>query len=94
LAGAQVTEDVSSIWESGLIIKIQAPSADEITHVKPGKAPISCASHQHLNGEILDLLNAKEILALGLEYAEDNGGGFPFVKTMAEIAGQLIPPDC
>jgi alanine dehydrogenase len=31
-------------------------------------------------------------LALGLEYAEDNGGGFPFVKIMAEIAGQLILP--
>jgi alanine dehydrogenase len=92
LAGAQVTEELSSIWKSDLVIKIQAPSADEIAQMKPGKSLISCASHQHMSGEILDLLNAKKILALGLEYAEDNGGGFPFVKIMAEIAGQLILP--
>jgi alanine dehydrogenase len=75
-----------------LIIKIQAPHAEEISQMKTGKAIISCASHQHVNGAILDLLNEKKILALGLEYAEDNGGGFPFVKIMAEIAGQLILP--
>lgn len=92
LAGAQVTQELSSIWKSDLVIKIQAPSADEITQMKPSKTLISCASHQHMSGEILDLLNAKKILALGLEYAEDNGGGFPFVKIMAEIAGQLILP--
>lgn len=92
LAGGQVTEDVQSIWKSDLIIKIQAPHAEEISQMKTGKAIISCASHQHVNGAILDLLNEKKILALGLEYAEDNGGGFPFVKIMAEIAGQLILP--
>jgi alanine dehydrogenase len=92
LAGGQVTEDVQSIWKSDLIIKIQAPHAEEISQMKTGKAIISCASHQHINGAILDLLNEKKILALGLEYAEDNGGGFPFVKIMAEIAGQLILP--
>ena len=92
LAGGQVTEDVQSIWKSELIIKIQAPHAEEISQMKTGKAIISCASHQHVNGAILDLLNEKKILALGLEYAEDNGGGFPFVKIMAEIAGQLILP--
>jgi len=92
LAGGQVTEDVQSIWKSDLIIKIQAPHAEEISQMKTGKAIISCASHQHVNGAILDLLNEKKIMALGLEYAEDNGGGFPFVKIMAEIAGQLILP--
>ncbi len=92
LAGGQVTEDAQSIWKSDLIIKIQAPHAEEISQMKTGKAIISCASHQHVNGAILDLLNEKKILALGLEYAEDNGGGFPFVKIMAEIAGQLILP--
>lgn len=92
LAGGSLTNDLSQIWHCPLVIKINPPLPDEIELMKLGNALISCASNHQLSAELLDALNKKKILAIGLEYAEDNGGGFPFVKIMAEIAGQLVLP--
>lgn len=92
LAGASITEDIAQVWQSPLVIKISPPSEKEIELMKLGNCLISCASYHHLSVEIIDKIIQKKILAIGLEYAEDNGGGFPFVKIMAEIAGQLVLP--
>ena len=92
LVGASVSENQHQVWQCSLIIKINAPSLDEISHMKMGHAIISCASQHQLSAEAIDQLNQKKILAIGLELAEDNGGEFPFVKIMAEIAGQLVLP--
>ena len=92
LAGASVTEDLQQVWQGGLILKINAPTLEEIGRMMPGQAFVSCASRHQLSGELLDEINKKQLIAVGLEYAEDNAGGFPFVKIMAEIAGQLVLP--
>ena len=92
LAGASVSEDVAMIWQSALTLKITPPSIAEIARMKEGQAFISSASYQHLSAELIDAMNAKKLMAIGLEFVEDNGGGFPFIKIMAEIAGQLILP--
>ena len=92
LAGASVTESQNQVWQCPLIIKINAPTLGEISLMKMGHAIISCASQHQLSSEAIDQLNLKKILAIGLELAEDNGGEFPFVKIMAEIAGQLVLP--
>ena len=92
LAGASVTENQNQVWQCPLIIKMNAPTLDEISQMKIGNAIISCASQHQLSSEAIDQLNLKKILAIGLEYVEDNGGEFPFVKIMAEIAGQLVLP--
>jgi len=92
LAGASVTENQNEVWRCPLIIKINAPTLDEINFMKIGDAIISCASQYQLSAETIDQLNLKKILAIGLEYAEDNVGEFPYVKIMAEITGQLVLP--
>ena len=92
LAGASVSEDVAMIWQSALTLKITPPTIAEIARMKEGQAFISSASYQHLSSELIDAINAKKLMAIGLEFIEDNGGGFPFIKIMAEIAGQLILP--
>jgi alanine dehydrogenase len=92
LAGASVSEDVAMIWQSALTLKITPPTIAEIARMKEGQAFISSASYQHLSSELIDAINAKKLMAIGLEFVEDNGGGFPFIKIMAEIAGQLILP--
>lgn len=92
LAGANVTELKNQVWHCPLIIKINAPTEEEVGHMKMEQAIISCTSQHHLSSETIDQINLKKILAIGLEYIEDNGGDFPFVKIMAEIAGQLVLP--
>lgn len=92
LAGGTVTNDPSQIWESVLVIKIAAPTLLELEFCKPEICLISCANYQALNAKLIDKINQKRIIAIGLEYVEDNGGGLPFVRMMAEIAGQLILP--
>jgi alanine dehydrogenase len=87
-----VSEDVAMIWQSALTLKITPPTIAEIARMKEGQAFISSASYQHLSSELIDAINAKKLRAIGLEFVEDNGGGFPFIKIMAEIAGQLILP--
>jgi alanine dehydrogenase len=92
LAGASVTEDLQQVWQGGLILKINAPTLEEVGRMMPGQSFVSCASKNQLSGELLDEINRKQLIAIGLEYAEDNAGGYPFVKIMAEIAGQLVLP--
>ncbi len=92
LAGASVSEDLQQIWQGALILKINAPNLEEIGRMMPGQAFVSCASQHQLSSELLDEINRKQLIAVGLEFAEDNAGGFPFVKIMAEIAGQLVLP--
>jgi alanine dehydrogenase len=92
LAGASITNDPSQIWESELVMKIAAPTLLELEFCKPEICLISCANYQALSSKLIDKINQKRIMAIGLEYVEDNGGGLPFVRMMAEIAGQLILP--
>jgi alanine dehydrogenase len=92
MAGASVTEDLQQVWQGALILKINAPTLEEAGRMMPGQSFVSCASKNQLSGELLDEINRKQIIAVGLEYAEDNAGGYPFVKIMAEIAGQLVLP--
>ncbi len=92
LAGASVTNDSDQIWQSELVIKIAAPTLLELEFCKPEICLISCANYTSLNAKIIDKINQKKLMAIGLEFVEDNGGGLPFVKIMAEIAGQLILP--
>jgi alanine dehydrogenase len=92
LAGASLSDTQNQVWQCPLIIKINGPTLTEINQMKMGNAIISCASQHQLSAETIDQINLKKILAIGLEYVEDNGGEYPFVKIMAEIAGQLVLP--
>lgn len=92
LAGASISNDPAEIWQSELVLKIGAPTLWELEFCKPEICLISCANYQAMSAKIIDKINEKKIMAIGLEYVEDNEGGLPFVRMMAEIAGQLILP--
>jgi alanine dehydrogenase len=92
LVGASVTDQIQDVWQSGLVLKINAPTLQEIGYMKSGQAFVASAAKYQLSAETIDQINAKKIMAIGLEYVEDNSGGFPFVKSMAEIAGQMVLP--
>jgi alanine dehydrogenase len=92
MAGASLTDQPNEVWQCGLVLKINAPLAAEIANMKNGQAFVASAAKYQLSAEAIDQMNAKKIMAIGLEYVEDNGGGLPFVKSMAEIAGQMVLP--
>lgn len=66
LAGASVTENQNQVWQCPLIIKMNAPTLDEIAFMKMGHAIISCASQYQLSAEAIDQLNLKKSLPLDL----------------------------
>ncbi|MEY2792710.1 MAG: hypothetical protein RJA76_702 [Bacteroidota bacterium] len=92
LAGASITEDISQVWKCPLLLKLTPPTLAEIGLMKPSACIISCAATFLLNEDIIDAMNQKKIMGIGMEYVEDNGGGYPFVRMMAEIAGQMVLP--
>lgn len=92
LAGASVTEDLSQIWQCPLLLKLTPPTLQEIGMMKPNACIISCAATFLLSEDLVDAMNQKKITGIGMEYVEDNAGGFPFVRMMAEIAGQMVLP--
>jgi len=92
LAGASVTEDLSQLWQCPLLLKLTPPTLQEIGMMKPNACIISCAATFLLSEDLVDAMNQKKITGIGMEYVEDNGGGFPFVRMMAEIAGQMVLP--
>lgn len=92
LAGATVSEDLTLIWQAPLILKMTPPTLSEIGMMKQNACVISCAATFLLSEDMIDAMNQKKIMGIGMEYVEDNGGGFPFVRMMAEIAGQMILP--
>lgn len=92
LAGASVSGDLSQIWACPLLLKLTPPTLNEIGLMKKNACIISCAATFLLSEDMIDTMNQKKILGIGMEYVKDNGGGFPFVRMMAEIAGQMILP--
>ncbi len=92
LAGASVSEDHAHVWACPLVLKLTPPTLAEIGLMKINSCIISCAATFLLSEDVIDEMNQKKIMGIGMEYVEDNGGGFPFVQMMAEIAGQMILP--
>ena len=64
LAGASVTEDLQQVWQGGLILKINAPTLEEVGRMMPGQSFVSCASKNQLSGELLDEINRKQLIVI------------------------------
>lgn len=67
LAGASVTDQIQEVWQCGLVLKINAPTIEEISYMKPGQAFVASAAKYQLSAEAIDQINAKKIMAIGLE---------------------------
>lgn len=92
LAGATIVESDKEIFSKAMVMRLSPPDLDEIKYLKPETSLISCMSKYLIDSEIIQALNKKRISAVGLDWVEDNAGGFPFTKIMGEIVGQLLLP--
>lgn len=89
-AGAKIVYDRQEVFSSEIVLKVDPPTMEEISFMKPGKTLISALQMAKLDQEYIKEINKKRITGIAYEFLEDKGGGKPVVKSMSEIAGSAV----
>ena len=86
-AGAEIAYSAESVYRSDIIIKVAPPTLDEIELMRPGQILITPLQLPSITQEYLYAMKAKRVIALAMEYIQDENGIFPIVRIMSEMAG-------
>src|SRR5690606_732742 len=70
-----------------VILKIAPPTLEEIELMRPNQILISPLQLPIITAEYLYKLKNKRVIALAMEYLQDDDGTFPLVRIMSELAG-------
>jgi alanine dehydrogenase len=89
-AGAKIVYSHKEIFENDLVIKVEPPTFEEISFLKPSSTLISALQTGNLDRSYFEKLNEKKITALAYELIEDKVGGMPLMRAMSEIAGSTV----
>lgn len=86
-AGAMLAESPEEVFKADLILKIAAPTPEEIALLRPKQILISALQ---LTGHPKDSLRSmmeKKVTAVAWDFIKDREGIYPIVRAMGEIAG-------
>jgi len=86
-AGARVVYTSEEAFDTEVVLKVEPPSAEEISYMRPGSCLISALQLGKQKATFIQQLNKKKITAVAFENLEDKVGGMPVVRAMSEIAG-------
>ena len=86
-AGAEIVHSKHEVYKAGIIVKIGAPTSEEIEMLDKGQTLFSSLALQGCTKEYFKQLQAKKINAVAYEYIKDKTGSFPLRKSMSEIIG-------
>ncbi len=86
-AGAQVTKDTKKVFSCPIILKVEPPSLTELKLINSQTLLISALQIKTQTKKYFEALAAKRITALAFEFIKDDGGTFPAVRVLSEIAG-------
>lgn len=89
-AGAKISYSPEEVFASDLVLKVEPPTLQEISYMKPNKALISALKTATLSVDYLKALQKKKITAAAYELIEDKVGGIPVMRAMSEIAGSTV----
>lgn len=89
-AGAKVVYSKKEALAAEIVLKIDAPTLQELEDMSQGSCLISAIQLGRQSKEFIEALNAKKITAVAFEYLEDKVGGMPVVRAMSEIAGSTV----
>lgn len=89
-AGAKIAYSSKEVFAADVVVKVNAPTEEEITDMSPGACLISALQLEKQDSSYIQALNSKKITALAFEYLEDKVGGMPVVRAMSEIAGSTV----
>ena len=89
-AGAKIAYSRKEVFSADVVVKVDAPTLEEIADMSAGACLISALQLEKQNAEFIQALNTKKITSLAFEYLEDKVGGMPVVRAMSEIAGSTV----
>jgi len=85
--GAEIAYDTSEIYKADIILKVTPPNSNEISMMKYKQILFSALQLTVQPKNALQQLMQKKITAIAWDYIEDEGGSFPVIRSMGEIAG-------
>jgi alanine dehydrogenase len=86
-SGAEIAYDSQEIYKADIILKVTPPNDNEIDMMKHKQILFSALQLTVQPKSALKKLMDKKITAIAWDYIEDEGGSFPVVRSMGEIAG-------
>jgi alanine dehydrogenase len=86
-AGAEVTSDTKKVFSCPMILKVEPATLAEIELMNPQTIVLSAIQLKTRKKTYFEALTKKKITALAFEYIKDEGGTYPAVKSLSEIAG-------
>ena len=86
-AGAEVTNDTKKVFSCPMILKVEPATLAEIEMMNPQTIVLSAIQLKTRKKTYFEALTKKKITALAFEYIKDEGGTYPAVKSLSEIAG-------
>jgi alanine dehydrogenase len=86
-AGAEICYSTKEIFECDIIFKVAPPSEDEVDMMRGNQTLISALQLSIQPKVILKKLMDKKVTAIAWDYIRDEGGVYPVVRTLGEIAG-------
>jgi alanine dehydrogenase len=89
-AGAKIVYGAEEAFSADIVLKVEPPSIQEVSYMKPGKVLISALQMATLKPEFIHAINKNRTTAIAYEFMEDKAAGRPVVKAMSEIAGSTV----
>ncbi len=86
-AGAEIIYDTKKVYQADIILKVDPPTKEEITYLKPNQTIISAILLAAQKKEYFNSLMRKKVTAIAFESLQDESGLYPIVRSMSEIAG-------
>lgn len=86
--GGEIAYSAQEVYEKArVILKVAPPTLEEIDMMQPGTVLISPLQLPIITAEYLYRLKHRRIIALAMEYLQDEQGSYPIVRIMSEMAG-------
>lgn len=89
-AGARIAYNSEEVYKADIIIKVDPPTLEEIGWMRSGQTLISALQLSVQPENYLKQLLKKKVTAVAVDFIRDRDGGYPFVRSMSEIAGNTV----
>ena len=86
-AGAEIAYSKESVFKADVIIKVAPPTLEELDLFHPNQILMSPLTLPIITADYINKLRQKRVIALAMEYIQDEIGSFPVVRILSEIAG-------
>lgn len=86
-SGARIVYDRRQVFQTGMVIKIEPPTMEEVELMGMRQTLISALQWTVQPTGLLAALAAKKITAIAWDFIQNENGIFPLVRAMGEIAG-------